>query len=67
MLTQLLALAYKDLYFYNSSVVVFQYMRDSGMDDVSAIEDYQYLSAADHYNEAEPESRYVHGISGCFA
>ena len=42
-------------------------MRDSGMDDVSAIEDYQYLSAVDHYNEAEPESRYVHGITSCFA
>ena len=61
-----MALAYKDLYFYNSSVVVFQYMRDSGMDDVSAIEDYQYLSAVDHYNKAETESRYVHGITGCF-
>ena len=42
-------------------------MRDNGMDDVSAMEDYEYLSALDHYNEAEPESRYVHGITGCFA
>ena len=50
-----------------SSVVFFQYMRDNGMDDVSAIEDYEYLSAVDHYNETEPESRYVHGITGCFA
>ena len=48
-----------------SSVVFFQYMRDNGMDDVSAIEDYEYLSAVDHYNETEPESRYVHGTRFC--
>ena len=46
-----------------SSVVFFQYMRDNGMDDVSAIEDCEYLSAVDYYNETEPESRYVHGIT----
>ena len=42
-------------------------MRDNGMDGVSTMEGYEYLSAVDYYDEAEPESRYVHGITGYFA
>ena len=38
-------------------------MHDNGMDDVSGIGDYEYLSAVDHSNEAEPESRYLDGIT----
>ena len=42
-------------------------MRDSGMDDLSAMEDDEYLWVVDHYNGAELEWRYVHDITGCFA